>query len=363
MESVADIGLQQGMEQELNRVEELLQTDSGVVLEQIGAKLCDWERSVKSTRNYTSALRIGDILEKLGQNWLAYSWYQWIDSHEDVTGPLKTTVMRAKGRVQIKLGMYPEALSVLKEVEALLIQEGKANTHDYSYTAQNIAVIHTRREEFQPALEYAQIALKLFEEHEDRTRVIQAKSLVGQCYHGLGQFEQSYEYLTRARDGLEECEDYFTLARCWHNYAELMRDWGRPEEALAAWRMSHEMKKKTGDHFGQVNTLLSMGEYMVSQQDLHSALQYTTQSITLCHQHRLYDQEIKCLQLWSDILSALGRYAELEVCASRAKCLVRNVSQQEEVASLLQKIAKDFQRIGRNDLAEQISMNAIQILG
>jgi len=363
MESVADIGLQQGMEQELNRVEELLQTDSNAVLEQIGAKLSGWERSVKSTRGYTSALRIGDILEKLGQNWLALSWYQWIDSQEDVEGPLKTTVMRAKGRVQIKLGMYPEALAVLKEVEESLRRAEKADTLDYAFTAQNIAVIHTCREEFQPALQYAKIALERFEVHKDRMRVIQAISLVGQCYHGLGQFEQSYEFLTRARDGLEECGDYFTLARCWHNYAELMRDWSRPEEALAAWRMSHEMKKKTGDHFGQVNTLLSMSEYMVSQQELHSALQYTIQSITLCHQYRLYDLEINCLKLWSDILSALGRYAELEVCASRAKCLARSVSQQQEVASLLQKIAEDFQRIGRNDLAEQISMNAIQILG
>jgi len=363
MESVADIGLQQGMEQELNELEQLLPSDSQDVLERVGEKLTDWEQLVKATHDFSSALRIGGILEKLRQNWLALAWYQWIATEEGVDGSLLTTVMRVQGRVQISLGLYVNALTTLKGVQQRLMEEEKTDTYDYAFALHNIAVVYNLQAEYQASLEYAHPVLNFFEEQGDRPRASIVKSLLGSCYHNLKKFEESYKYYTDARDGLEECKDYFALARNWHNYAELMSSWGRMEEALAAWRMSHEMKKKTGDVIGQVNTMLSMGEYLNTQRDWHSALRYCTQAIAICHQHHLYDQEVQSLKLWSELLYALGRYSELEVCAVRATHLVRHVTKPQEVVSLLQKVAHDVKQIGRNDLAEQISMNAIQILG
>nr|WP_283809075.1 tetratricopeptide repeat protein [Tumebacillus amylolyticus] len=184
--------------------------------------------------------------------------------------------------------------------------------------------------------------------------------MIGTNLKSLKRFEESFTYLTRSRDGLEQNQDYFHLARAWHNYAELMRDWGRTEEAVAAWRMSLEIKKRTQDHDGQVNTLLSIAEYFISQSDWHAALRYVTQAFPLCHQHRLFDQEVTSLDCWATILFALGRTSELEVVATRATHLRESVTVKHQVIMLLHKVAEYFRQVGRFDLAGQYGNKAVQ---
>jgi len=227
---------------------------------------------------------------------------------------------------------------------------------------QNMASLYDRLERWDEGLRYAERALAAFRSFDDQKRVSILLLMTGTYQYKLHLYEDAFDSLLQAREGLEKFKDYFHLARCWHNYAELMRDTGRMEEAIAAWRMSLEMKKRTDDHLGQVNTLLSLTEYVCTQTDWHGAQRYATQAIALCHEHRLYDQEIQCLKSWSNILFALGRFSELEVCAARAMFLVGSVSAQDKVAQLLQKISQDYSKIGHEELAKQYSKNAVQIL-
>jgi tetratricopeptide (TPR) repeat protein len=353
------------VEAEVNRLEMLEGLDSKTVLELIGEQLSKWELAVRQTSHYALAFRIGELLEKVNQYWLALSWYQWlaVEVEAEASSELMIRSTRAKGRMYIRLGLYEEALPLLQLVEEYLTMEESQDPYDLPILLQNIAIVYNHLEQFETALKYAQSALTSFSQLGDTNRVNVVEGMIGTYLMALKRFEASFEYLLRARDGLEAAKDHLNLARCWHNHAELMRDWGRPEEAIAAWRMSLEMKKRVQDSPGQVNTLVSITDYLIGQNEWHAALSYITQAFTICHQHRLYDKEIVCLERWSHILFALGRYAELEVCASRAMFLVKSCTAKQSVTSLLQKIADYCEQVGFEHLAKQFHINAVQILG
>lgn len=353
------------VEAQVSRLEMQEELDSKTVLELIGEQLANWELAVRQTSHYALAFRIGELLEKVNQYWLALSWYQWlaVEVEAEAVHEMMLRSTRAKGRTYIRLGLYEEALPLLQQVEEHITLEGSQDPYDLPILLQNIAVVYSHLEQFEIALQYAQSALTSFSQLGDTNRVNVVEGMIGTYLHALQRFEESFEFLLRARDGLEAAKDYLNLARCWHNHAELMRDWGRYEEAIAAWRMSLEMKKRVQDSSGQVNTLVSITDYLIGQNEWHAALSYITQAFTICHQHRLYDKEIDCLERWSHTLFALGRYTELEVCASRAMCLVKSCTAKQSVTSLLQKIADYYERVGFAHLAEQYHTNAVQILG
>lgn len=353
------------VEQEVSRLEMLEGFDSKTVLELIGEQLSEWELAVRQTSHYALAFRIGDLLEKVNQFWLALSWYQWLADavEQESSNGLKMRSIRAKGRMYIRLGLFEESLPLLKQVEEHLNTFGSADPRELPALWQNIAVVHAHLNQHELALTYAQSALTHFSQLGERNIVNVVEGMIGSFLWALKRYEESFKYLTQARAGLEQEHDYLNLARTWHNIAELLRDWGRPEEAIASWRMSLEMKKRIEDCPGQVNTLLSIIDYLIGQDDWHCALSYTTQAFTICHQHRLYDKEIACLERWSNILNALGRYAELEVCAARATYLAKSCTTKHQVTSLLQKVATYCEQAGLEDLAEQFNSRAIQLLG
>jgi tetratricopeptide (TPR) repeat protein len=344
----------------------MVKSGTGNVLEVIGEHLAGWEQIVRQDFRYALALRIGQLLEEIRQYWLALSWYQWVGVAQPSEHVAEETVIRSirlQGRIYIRLGMYKEALARLELAEARIHSLENPLSGDLPLVWQNMASLYFQLGAFEQALEKANAALELFGSLGDRHHLSILKLMTGTYLYSLKRYDEAFEHLTEAREGLEEFRDYFHLARCWHNYAELLRDSGRLEEANAAWRMSLEMKKLSQDYVGQVNTLLSISEFVSSsQEDWHSALRYATQAIAVCHEYHLYDQEIVCLDRWATILFELGRYSELEVCAARAMHLADSVTTQEQVASLLRKISNDYLKIGYEDLARQYNLNAVQIL-
>jgi tetratricopeptide (TPR) repeat protein len=360
VESTVQIRTVEELHQELHKLEQLVDSNPEDALQLIGDGIADWEKLVRQTSDLPLALRVGELLEKARHYWLALTWYQWAMESE-ATSPDQTTisrVMRAQGRVCIRLGMNQEALRILQLVEQQGVPDAPGS-HDLPTLWQNLSVVHSALGQFDQSIEYAQRARRRFQELGDTHRMSIAEFMIGSDLKHLREFEASCEYLTRSREGMEQHQDYFHLARSWHNYAELMRDWGRMEEAVAAWRMSLEMKKRTKDHVGQVNTLLSITEYFMSRQEWHGALRYVTQAFPLCHQYRLYDQEVKSLDCWATILYALGKFSELEVVATRATYLRESVSV-NQVIMLLHKVTEFFRQIGRQDLAEAYGSKVVQ---
>ncbi|TCP53816.1 tetratricopeptide repeat protein [Tumebacillus sp. BK434] len=364
LESMITIRTAQELVQELNKLELLVENDSDTVLELIGDQLTAWESIVRLHADYSLALRIGKLLEKLRQHWLALSWFHWVSQAEgEAEQDLVLTALRMKGRMYIKVGMYNEALSFLLSVEQQGQSSNRPQGRDLAILWQNIALVYEYLGRYDSAVEYAGRALQWFADYGEEHDVALMEMLLGICYKEQKRFDEAYEYLTRARGGFEKHKDYLHLARTWHNYAELMRDLGRMEEAIAAWRMSLEMKKRIQDFSGQATTLHSIAKYLISENDWYAAMNYITQAIAICHQYRLQDKEVVCLESWAQILFALGRYDELEVCASRATFLAGSDDTQHKVVSLLQKIANDCERVGLEELAKQYSQNAVQLIG
>lgn len=352
------------LQHQLALMEEQVSGDSQTVLEQIGEQLADWERIVRENAACSLALRIGELLVSAKQYWLALSWFQWVlsASSGDVDPFSRAKALRHKGRICILLDMTDASLPYLKQAEALLSAHGYKETREYCMVMQNLSIAYVTAGQFEQALAAAQVALPGLIELEDHNMAGIVAATIGSCLRNLKQYEEALEHYTQAREWLELAQDTFHLARVWHNYAELMRDWGRMEEAIAAWRMSLEMKKRNRDNVGQVNTLLSMADYLTSREELHAAWQYVSQAIAVCHLHNLREEEIICLDRWSGILIELGRFADLEICAARAAHLAQEGSGRKRVLDMLRHIAEQCQKSGLEQQAAQYNMIAVQII-
>lgn len=362
MAHAMDTALVRSIDRLRAELDRMAETETEALVEAIGERLSAWEILVRQTRSYDLALRIGELLERVDHWWFALSWYQWVTKSipNEATDDIGIRALRRKGRVYIRLGMYEEALPLFLQVEQYLAGVAGGDLLELPSLMQNISLSYEQLGQYEMALIYAERTLELLDQQGDEYRVAIVNMMMGMNLRMLQRYEDAFAHLIRARDGLEKSGDRHHLARAWHNYAELMCDWGRPEEAVAAWRMSLEMKKKTRDYQGQVNTMLSITEYFISHKDWHGALGYITQVFPLCHQYRLYDMEIQCLEQWSEILFALGRYAELEVVVTRASHLSPYVTKKLQVTTLLQKVSGYFRQIGQEHLAEQYNLNAVQ---
>ncbi|HEU4965189.1 MAG TPA: tetratricopeptide repeat protein [Bacilli bacterium] len=352
------------LEQQLAKLEQQVQANPETVLEQVGEQLAGWELLVRQHAAYSLGLRIGELLFETKQLWLALSWFHWVVSSE-VTEPdiaTRAKALRQKGRIYIFLGMSETALPIFEEAEELFRTSGAMETREYSVLLQNHAVALVRTRQYEAALDVSKRALPQLIAHGDLNSAARVSATMGSCLRITNQYEEALDSFIQARDWLETTQDYLHLGRVWHNYAELMRDWGRVEEAIAAWLMSLEMKKRTHDHTGQVNTLLSMAGYLMSQAEYHSAWKYVSQAIALCHQYQLREAEIRCLDKWSEILIALSRYADLEVCATRAAHLANIGFGKDRVKAMIGKIAEHCRQVGLEQQAAQYNTIAVQII-
>jgi tetratricopeptide (TPR) repeat protein len=348
------------LKNELSRLEGLVNTPEADKLhELIGDQLTLWEQIVRRDSDYDTAFRIGELLETVRLHWLAIAWYQWVvgsTGAEKDDQERRRKALLSKARVFIKLRMYHEALSLLLYVEEHLTSNIDSEEWSEWHTLlHNTALTYGQLENYELALAYATRALRLVEKSGNTHAVRTTKLMIGSFLAKLNRFEESFAYLTKACEEFERCQDHFHLARSWHNYAELMKSWGRKEEALAAWRMSLEIKKRTHDYDGQVNTFLSITDHLLDQEDWHGALRYVTQAFPICHQHRLHDLEVLCLDRWATIAFELKRKSDLEVVVTRATYLGENVS--AKVTHLLDKVACYFDQLG---LAEKGRQEAVQ---
>jgi len=336
----------QELEAQLSQLEELVCSNEEATSEHIGEQLAEWEKLVMRTSDFALALRIGDLLERSRHFWLALSWYQWVVAAQkgQELNEHWLRALRSKGRIYIRLRMYQEALPLLKQVEEGIEQIGTPDPNALPFLLQNISIVYGQLGQHEEAVSYGQRALALISEQGDIHRTSMVEGTIASNLSALQRFDEALDYMTRSRMGFEKCRDQINLARSWHNYAELMRDWGRMEEAVAAWRMSLEIKKRTLDYVGQVNTLLSITQYFISRDDWHGALGYVMQAFPLCHQHRLYDKEVHCLEAWSSVLYALGRFSELEVVMTRAKFLAEHAAVEPQVQQLLATVSGYFKQ-------------------
>jgi predicted ATPase/lipopolysaccharide biosynthesis regulator YciM len=261
--------------------------------------------------------RSGDIQELIGEYKTAIESYQRVKNNVDVE-ETKVRMLRKISNVYEKQSAYDIALSILAEAKALVskrtseygrlcigegvlysfkgeyekamdlfhtaiialegVNEGK---RDSGYALRHIGIIHTKKGEFDLALEHYKRSLATMTEIEDQMGIAAALNNTGAVYRMLGELDRALEFLWRSFEIREKIGDKFGIALCLTNISNTHSDKGEIEKALEIHERCLELRKRIGDRHGAAVSLNNMGNIYRKIGKLDKALELHERSLEL----------------------------------------------------------------------------------
>jgi tetratricopeptide (TPR) repeat protein len=174
----------------------------------------------------------------------------------------------------IPLGRYHDALTVMREAEALATRLGDRARLGW-VLADICARLRNVLGEHRQAIEVGRHALAIATERDDRALTIEAQYRTGQAYFAIGDYFQAIELLTRStRSASAPDEESHPFQPSWtHGWlAMALANIGRFADALAHARESLRIAEAVDHPFTLVEGLTAVGGVHVLQGDLDRAI-------------------------------------------------------------------------------------------
>lgn len=146
-----------------------------------------------------------------------------------------------------------------------------------------LAVSSSLGGDFTTALDYETVALQIALATKDSTEIGLSHSNIGNYYHEMGDYDESYYYLTRAhtilRQGNVTHDDSILINITLHNVGRVLKELGQYETALQHLKLSQQRSIALGDLEGNPYALDEIGDVMLRMENYDSALIYLHQAL------------------------------------------------------------------------------------
>ena len=175
----------------------------------------------------------------------------------------------------IPLGRYHDALSVMREAEALATRLGDRSRlgrvlADISARLRNVTGEHRR------AIEVGQRALDIAAERGDRELEIEALYRTGQAYFAVGDYRGAFDLLSRCAEGASQVGPLLSpLFAPWSStwLALTLAGLGRFDEARRHAQRALSIAERTDHPFTVAETLTGIGGISIAQGDCETAIE------------------------------------------------------------------------------------------
>ena len=143
-----------------------------------------------------------------------------------------------------------------------------------------LAFLETMEGDYADALRYDLQCVKLYSDHKDSVRLARALNDVGTDYRDLGQYHESYFYLTqsygiaRRHRKAPDREDSLVMAIALHNIGSVFTELGQFDISLGHLQASARLSAKLRDYEGPPYTNDELGELYRRKKDLDQSEKY-----------------------------------------------------------------------------------------
>jgi signal transduction histidine kinase len=173
---------------------------------------------------------------------------------------------------------FSKSLSYAKE--ALALAE-KTNQPHIKYRAnQRLSFAYLLEGNYTDALKYETIALQLALSTADSISMGLSHSNIGNLYFEIGEYDESYFYLTQAYRILQRTArtrtDTLYMNIALHNVGRVFKELGQFETALKHLRLSQKISREIDDADGEPYSTDEIGDVKLRMKEYDSALQYFT---------------------------------------------------------------------------------------
>lgn len=159
------------------------------------------------------------------------------------------------------------------------------NNQRLKYQAnQRLALNYSLEGDYTSALKYETVCLQLAILFNDSTNIGLSHSNIGNYYYEIGEYDESYFYLTQAYKILqassENANDSLYMNIALHNVGRVFKELGQYEVALKHLKLSQKISEQLNDIEGKPYSLDEIGDVHLRMGDYDTALHYLTYSVS-----------------------------------------------------------------------------------
>jgi PAS domain S-box-containing protein len=184
--------------------------------------------------------RLGEYAEALEHYLQALALYR---DAGDVLG--EANLLNNMGMVYGVTGEYEHALDVYRQ--ALSIYEAHGRSSGYGLALNNIAMVYVASGEYERALEHAERSLALAREITHRSMEVNALDTTGSAYMEMGRFDEALQHFQASADLAVELGDRHNELAARINVGEALARQGRAERAQEALQQALALAQELGD--------------------------------------------------------------------------------------------------------------------
>lgn len=145
---------------------------------------------------------------------------------------------------------------------------------DLAQLHRTMAVVAFYRNEFADVMTHSQLALKLYQEIDDKQGVAATYNLMGIAEHEMGNVGKALEWYEKSRDSHEKIGDLFGYAGALSNIGSIYKEKGDVQRAAENFQKSLRIYRKFGDYYSIADMYNNIGEAKVEAGDFLGAVEW-----------------------------------------------------------------------------------------
>lgn len=189
------------------------------------------------------------------------------------------------GSNYVILGNFKMAMVNAKQA-LQLVNELENEKLEIAATLNLIGIIYYKISDYDNALEYYLMSLKISEEIEHKKGIANSMNNIGSVYSNISKYEEALKYLLKAYEIKQEIGNVRGLATTANNIGIAYAKLSNISKALEYYQISLRLKKENKDYQSYASTLNNMGEMYFDQKNYNEALKYYQEAKTTSQNYK-----------------------------------------------------------------------------
>jgi tetratricopeptide (TPR) repeat protein len=221
----------------------------------------------------------------------------------------EATSIRLIGSNYVILGNYKMAMVNARQALQLL-KELENEKLEIAATLNLIGIIYYKISDYDNALEYYLMSLKISEEIEHKKGIANSMNNIGNVYSNISKYEEALKYLLKAYEIKQEIGNVRELATTANNIGIAYAKLSNISKALEYYQISLRLKKENKDYQSYASTLNNMGEMYFDQKNYNEALKYYQEAETTSQK---YKNDQLLAMIWMNIGYTYVKLQKLDI--------------------------------------------------
>lgn len=222
--------------------------------------------------------------------------------------PGQETANRLMGRIQKKLGNYPESMKCF--LNNLKMAETRGDKKAMAGAYNNIGTVYLEQKQEEQALQYMNKALALFKEIDDKKWIHNTYTNIGNIYTDLGRLDEAmtnYQTALRIRQALK---DQKGISASYNNIGLVYQQQGDYNKAIENMQLALELAMAAKYKGGMANAYYNIAMSKLAKHQLKEVKPLIEKSMALCQEMNNPDGIKECYFGLAAADSAQGNFQQ-----------------------------------------------------